>query len=171
MYAITFVVYCGSISFSPVLSRLIHTTWPMKIETAYYDRCIDTLEKAYGLLLKADRELIDYDMYRSACIKEFEIILEQSGKLLRKALKPYFHSSNAVDKLYFNDVFRQAVLRSIISSELCEHFLEYRENRNNTAHDYGVNLAEEMLVSIPRFMLDARQFSEAINQQNHAPQG
>jgi hypothetical protein len=84
----------------------------MKIETAYYDRCIDTLEKAYGLLLKADRELIDYDMYRSACIKEFEIILEQSGKLLRKALKPYFHSSKAVDKLYFNDVFRQAVLRS-----------------------------------------------------------
>lgn len=169
MYAITFVVCCRSISFSPVLNRLIRATWPMTIETAYYDRCIDTLEKAYGLLLKADRELIDYDMYRSACIKEFEIILEQSGKLLRKALKPYFHSSKAVDKLYFNDVFRQAVLRSIISSELCERFLEYRENRNNTAHDYDVNLAEEMLVSIPRFILDARQFSGAINQQNHAP--
>jgi hypothetical protein len=50
----------------------------MVIETAYYDRCVDTLEKAYGLLLKTDRELIDYDMYRSACIKEFEIILKSS---------------------------------------------------------------------------------------------
>jgi hypothetical protein len=107
-------------------------------------------------------------MYRSACIKEFEIILEQSGKLLRKALKPYFHSSKAVDKLYFNDLFRQAVLRSIISNELCERFLEYRENRNNTAHEYGANLAEEMLVLLPRFISDARQFAEAINQQNHA---
>lgn len=151
-----------------VLTGLILATWQMIIETAYYDRCVDTLEKAYGLLLKTDRELIDYDMYRSACIKEFEIILEQSGKLLRKALKPYFHSSKAVDKLYFNDLFRQAVLRSIISSELCERFLEYRENRNNTAHEYGANLVEEMLVLVPRFISDARQFAKAINQQNHA---
>jgi hypothetical protein len=28
-----------------------------------------------------------------------------------------------------------------------------------------------MLVSIPRFIQDARQFAEAINQQNHAPTG
>jgi hypothetical protein len=55
----------------------------MKTDTNYYERCISTLEKAHGLLLKADPENIDYDMYRSACVKEFEIILEQSGKLLR----------------------------------------------------------------------------------------
>ena len=51
----------------------------MNIDTEYYQRCISTLEKAYGLLLLANPELIDYDMYRSACVKEFEIILEQSG--------------------------------------------------------------------------------------------
>ena len=51
----------------------------MKIDTEYYQRCISTLEKAHGLLLAANQELIDYDMYRSACVKEFEIILEQSG--------------------------------------------------------------------------------------------
>ncbi len=44
-------------------------------------------------------------MYRSACIKEFEIILEQAGKLMRKVLKPYFHSAKAVDKLIFKDNF------------------------------------------------------------------
>jgi hypothetical protein len=139
----------------------------MKIDTTYYERCIGTLEKAYGLLLKANPENIDYDMYRSACVKEFEIILEQSGKLLRKVLKPYFHSSQAVDKLYFKDVFRQAVVRSIISPELCERFLEYRENRNNTAHDYGVNFAEETLVLLPNFIVDAKLLTEAINQQNN----
>ncbi len=51
----------------------------MNIDTEYYQRCISTLEKAHGLLLLANPELIDYDMYRSACVKEFEIILEQSG--------------------------------------------------------------------------------------------
>lgn len=60
----------------------------MEIDTTYYERCISTLEKAHGLLSKANPETIDYDMYRSACVKEFEIILEQSGKLLRKVLNP-----------------------------------------------------------------------------------
>jgi hypothetical protein len=94
-------------------------------------------------------------MYRSACIKEFEIILEQSGKLLRKSLKPYFHSSKAVDQLIFKDVFRQAVLRNIIDTDTCERWLLYRDNRNSTAHDYGVNFAEETLVLLPQFISDA----------------
>jgi hypothetical protein len=139
----------------------------MKLETEYYNRCISTLEKAYSLLLGASPELIDYDMYRSACVKEFEIILEQSGKLLRKVLKPYFHSSKAVDQLIFKEVFRQAALRSIIDIDLCERFLEYRDNRNNTAHDYGVNFAEETLLLLPGFIADAKLLSNAINQQNH----
>jgi hypothetical protein len=138
-----------------------------KIDTTYLLRCISTLEKAYGLLLNANIEEIDYDMYRSASVKEYEIILEQCGKLLRKALKPYFHSSKAVDQLYYKDVFKQAVLRSIISPELCERFFEYRDNRNNTAHDYGVNFAEETLVLLPNFIIDATQLAAAINQQNN----
>lgn len=121
------------------------------IDTTYLERCIHTLERAYMLLQQTNPFEIDYEMYRSACVKEFEIILEQCGKLLRKCLKPYFHSSQAVDKLYFKDVFRQAVLRSIITLDLCERFLEYRDNRNNTAHDYGVNFAEEVILIVPRF--------------------
>ncbi len=138
----------------------------MKIDTAYYERCISTLEKAHGLLQKANPENIDYDMYRSACIKEFEIILEQSGKLLRKVLKPYFHSSKAVDDLYFKDIFRHAVLRNIITDETCERWMHYRDNRNNTAHDYGVNFAEEALVFLPQFITDASDLAKAIKQQN-----
>ena len=136
----------------------------MRIDTAYYERCISTLEKAYELLLKANPENIDYDLYRSACIKEFEIILEQSGKLLRKILNPYFHTSKAVDRLVFKDLFREAVKRSIISKELCERFFEYRDNRNNTAHDYGVNFAEETIVLLPTFIKDAAELAEIINQ-------
>src|ERR1017187_3154931 len=118
----------------------------MNIDTTYIERCISTLAKAHSLLIQSDPQNIDYDMYRSACVKEFEIILEQCGKLLRKTLKPYFHSSKALDKLVFKDVFRNAVLRSIITDEECERWFQYRDNRNNTAHDYGSNFAEETLV-------------------------
>lgn len=138
----------------------------MYIDITYLERCISTLEKAYALLLDANPENIDYDMYRSACIKEFEIILEQSGKLLRKVLKPYFHSSNAVDKLFFKDVFRHAVLRMIIPNESCERWLQYRDNRNNTAHDYGVNFAEETLKLLPQFIADAKALAASIDQHN-----
>jgi hypothetical protein len=107
-------------------------------------------------------------MYRSACIKEFEIILEQSGKLLRKVLHPYFYSAKEVDKLYFKDLFRHAVLHSLITAESCERWLEYRDNRNNTAHDYGVNFAEDTLVLLPAFISDAFELMQMIKQQNDA---
>ena len=140
----------------------------MSIDTSYLERCISTLDKAYSLLLKANVEEIDYEMYRSACIKEFEIILEQSGKLLRKTLKPFFHSSKEVDKLYFKDIFRHACLRSIINAENCERWLEYRDNRNNMAHDYGVAFAENTLKLLPQFIADAKKLAAAINLQNYA---
>lgn len=143
----------------------------MKIDTTYYIRCIQTLEKAHGLLLKSNENDIDYDMYRSACVKEFEIILEQSGKLLRKVLKPYFHSSKEVDKLTFKDIFRQAVLRSIITHETCERWLEYRDNRNLTAHDYGVNFAQETLKLLPQFIVDANNLEKTISKQPYDSEG
>ncbi|MEO7264549.1 MAG: nucleotidyltransferase substrate binding protein [Ferruginibacter sp.] len=138
----------------------------MKIDVSYLQRCIATLDKANSLFINADRESLDFDMYRSACIKEFEIILEQSGKLLRKTLYYYFHSSSAVDQLIFKDVFRQAVLRSIITPEACERWLQYRDSRNRTAHDYGVNFAEEALLLIPQFIKDARDLAFAIKKQS-----
>ncbi len=48
---------------------------------------------------------------------------------------------------------------------MCERFLEYRENRNNTAHDYGVNFAEKTLVLLPVYINDAKQLAAAIKQQ------
>lgn len=120
-------------------------------------------------MLKEEKsDHIEYEMYRSACIKEFEIILEQSGKLLRKVLRPYFHTSKEVDKLNFKEVFRHAVLRSLINNETCERWLEYRDNRNNTAHDYGVDFAEETLILLPQFITDALELAEIIKQQSNA---
>ena len=106
-------------------------------------------------------------MYRSACIKEFEIILEQCGKLLRKVLKPYFYTAKAVYSLYFKEIFKQCVIRSIITETLCENFLTYRDNRNSTANDYGVNFAEETLILLPNFIKDAKQIVATIKLQQH----
>ncbi len=138
----------------------------MSIDTTYLERCIATLDKALSLLQASDPDNIDYDMYRSASIKEFEIILEQTGKLVRKALKPFMHSSKAVDNLTFKEIFRHAALHGIITTEDCERWLQYRNNRNNTAHDYGVNIAEEALALLPKFSADAAGIVAAIQKLN-----
>jgi hypothetical protein len=138
----------------------------MNIDKIYLERCISALEKAHVILLKTDVETIDYDIYRSSCIKEFEIILEQAGKLLRKAIKPYFHSHKEVDKMVFKNVFRNAVLRDLLTDEQCERWLNYRDNRNITAHDYGVDFANETLVFLSQFILDAWSLSFILKSQN-----
>lgn len=131
----------------------------MSIDLTFYNRCVDTLEEANRLLHEADPTTLTFDMYRSACVKEFEIILEQSGKLLRRVLKNYVHSPKAVDAMYFKELFREAVRRDLITIDTGDRWMEYRENRNNTAHDYGISFAEETLKLIPQFIIDARELS------------
>lgn len=128
----------------------------MKIDTAFLERCVQTLEKSLDLLNKSDKSDIDYDMYRSACIKEFELILEQTGKMLKKCLRPYFHSSKETDRLIFKDIFRHSANHSLITIEEAERWLQYRDNRNTTVHDYGAGFAEETLILLPQFILDAK---------------
>ena len=138
----------------------------MKLDTSFLERCIQTLEKSLSLLNKTDTEKIDYDMYRSACVKEFEIILEQTGKLLKKCLKPYFPSAKEVDKLFFKDIFRHAATHGLISIDEVERWLKYRDNRNSTAHDYGIGFAEKTLVLLPDFIADAKKAIAAIQKAN-----
>lgn len=139
----------------------------MPIDTSFLLRCILTLDQAHALLLKADPESIEYEMYRSACVKEFELILEQSGKLLKKCLKPYFHSSKAVDRLVFKDLFRHGGQFGLIPADQVENWLIYRDNRNNTAHDYGVHFADKTLKLLPQFIEDAKALEQVIKCQPH----
>ena len=132
------------------------------IDTQFLLRCIQTLNEAHQLLKQADPDSIQYEMYRSASVKEFEIILEQSGKLLKKVLSPYLHSARAVNKLVFKDVFRHAAQFELLSSDEVERWLEYRDNRNSVAHDYGVDFAKQTLVLIPQFIEDAMRLESVL---------
>lgn len=126
------------------------------IDTGFLERCILTLETAWNLYQKTETSDIHHDLYRSACVKEFEIILEQSGKLLKKALVPWFHSSRAVDSLTFKDIFRHAGMHGLITIEMVERWYQYRNNRNSTAHDYGSGFANETVKLIEPFLADAK---------------
>ena len=134
----------------------------MTIDSTLFKCCIDTLDKACQMLDSSERDSIEYDIYRSACVKEFESTLEQAGKLLRKCLKDFVHSPKAVDRLVFKEVFRHAAQHGLLSLEETERWLVYRDNRNNTAHDYGKKFAEETRALLPDFITDAQMLENNI---------
>ncbi len=139
----------------------------MNTDTTFLRRCIHTMERVLGELGK-HREADDFlsDVYRAACVKEFELILEQSGKLLRKRLAAFFASNRQADRLAFKDLFRHAARHGLIDSETVERWLHYRDNRNDTAHQYGQDFAEATLKLLPTFIVDAKALADIIEVAN-----
>ncbi len=133
------------------------------LNTEYLTKSLETLERAYTLIRTSSEGSIDYEMYRNSLVKGFEMTLEQCGKLLRKRLTPYFSSKKVADALTFKDLFRYAYKYSLISEESCvERWMKYRDNRNNTAHDYGRAFVEETLSLMDDFINDVKNLKAVI---------
>ena len=126
-------------------------------------RCSQALDQALLLLQQSVPGSVLYELYRSACVKEFEIIIELAGKLLKKALRPYYASHRQADELVYKDIFRAAAQYGLLSTLEAERWLTYRDSRNNTAYDYGAGFAEAAITSLPRFVTDATALAQLLH--------
>ena len=128
-------------------------------------RTASTLEHALlALQQQASQDDIMFDLFRNAAIKSFELSLETAGKLLRKALKAYSGNPRSVDALVFNELLRQAGRHGLIDPPAVERWLAYRANRNNIAHDYGVEFANQTLTLLPAYVRDVRSLAIQLQQ-------
>ncbi len=137
----------------------------MKIlNTDHLARCIETLESPLLHLRAAEPDSIEYEVFRNAVIKGFELVLEVSGKLLRKALKAYGGSPRFVDELTYKDTLRHAVKHGLLEEEVVKRWFIYRDNRNETAHDYGIEFTEQTLKLLPQFLIDASELQKVLHE-------
>jgi nucleotidyltransferase substrate binding protein (TIGR01987 family) len=136
----------------------------MNLRTEHLARCLETLEKSLAQLARAPADSIEYEIYRNAVVKGFELTLETAGKLLRRAIKSYTGNPRAVDELTYKDVLRHAAKHSLLDSAAVQRWFAYRDNRNSTAHDYGVGFAEETLTLMPGFVADARRIEATLRE-------
>ena len=134
-----------------------------EISTEYLQKCIATLEKSYEMLIQTQEGTIDYELYRNSLVKGFEMTLEQSGKLLKKKIAPYFATKKALDALTFKEIFRHAHKFSLITEDEVKRWMKYRDNRNHTAHDYGQSFAEETLSLVKDFLVDVKELQKVID--------
>jgi len=137
-----------------------------EVKTDYIEKCLASLELASQLLQTYKPTDKLYDIFRAAATKEFELILEQAGKLLLKTLRPFFASKKEVDQLTFKDSFRFATKYGFLSPEESERWLNYRDYRNETTHEYGDYLANRIILILPQFIDDAKSFVTSIQKQN-----
>ena len=143
----------------------------MTLNTDHLKRCIQTLRSSLTFFEQAAPESIDQEIYRNAIVKGYELAQETSFKLLKKALRDYGHSGKKLDATPVKELLRLAATHSLMTLEEVERWFTYRDNRNNTAHDYGEVFAKQTLVLIPAFIIDVarletilrERFSEANN--------
>jgi nucleotidyltransferase substrate binding protein (TIGR01987 family) len=127
----------------------------MNLNTDHLKRCLLTLENSLKFYAEAPQDDISQEVYRNAVVKSFELSLEVSGKLLRRALKAFDYSHQTVDALFFKDVLRYAAKHGLLEAESLPRWFAYRDNRNSTAHDYGEAFANETLGLVQQFCKDA----------------
>jgi hypothetical protein len=82
--------------------------------------------------------------------------------LLRKALKEYGHSSKKLNETPIKEVLRLAASHGLMSVAEVERWFSYRDNRNNTAHDYGEGFAKLTLALLPNFIIDISALAQQL---------
>lgn len=132
-------------------------------------RCIETLACSLTLYQQAPDGDIQQEVYRNALVKGFELTQEVAFKLLRKALKAYGHGGKKLESLFVKDLIRLAAAHGLMDLDAAERWFKYRDNRNDTAHDYGIGFAKETLTLIAPFLLDMNRLA-AILERKFGPE-
>ena len=136
----------------------------MRLDTGHLDRSVAALESAFALLQEQEPGSVASDVYRAACVKEFETVEETCGSLMKKRLAPFFGANSDADRLAFKDVFRHAAKHVLISADEAERWMRYRDVRNHSAHLYGARYADDALAVIPALIEDAKAVSRVVGE-------
>ena len=102
---------------------------------------------------------------RAAVIQAFEFTYELSFKMIRRYLELASANPAGIDDMSFNDVIREAYKQSLVQAELIS-WREYRRNRGTTSHTYDEQKAQEVLNSVPDFLIESRYILIQLEKKN-----
>ncbi len=98
-------------------------------------------------------------------IRWFEFTFELVWKTLKRQLEQEVAEPASVDRLAFHDLLREAATRPAYQ---CEAWMEYRRQRNITAHTHNEIKAKSVYDTALKFVPDAQILVEAIGRRNRA---
>lgn len=133
------------------------------LNTDHLKRCIGTLESSLAFYQKVEADSIDQEVFRNAIVKGYELTQETAFKLVKRALKDYGHGGKKLDATPVKELLRLSAIHSLMTVEEVERWFAYRDNRNDTAHDYGEGFARETLALLPAFIRDAKTLESVLH--------
>lgn len=130
---------------------------------------LTSVEKALASLQRAiarSKEAPDDEELRDAVIQRFEFTFELAWKTLKRQLEQEVAEPASVDRLAFHDLLREAAERDLLTD--VEAWMEYRRQRNITAHTYDEAKAKSVYETALRFFPNAQDLLETIRRRNRA---
>ncbi|MBX3023911.1 nucleotidyltransferase substrate binding protein [bacterium] len=132
----------------------------MTLDLTSWQRALASLERAIVRSTAAPGD----DEPRDAVIQRFEYSYELSWKMLKRHLEQVVPDPGAVDHWSFRTLMREAAERGLIAA--VEPWIEYRHQRNLTAHAYDERTARRVYESSRSFIADARALLAAVERRN-----
>ena len=139
----------------------------MKLDLSSLRKAVDSLEKALEV---ADDEIFisrlnneQKKTIRAGVIQNFEFTYELCWKFMRRWLQVNLGTA------YVAGVSRRQLFRLSAEHRLVgdvDHWMEYHDARNETAHTYDENTAEDVFETAHRFLADAQGLLEALEVRN-----
>ena len=110
---------------------------------------LKTLSECYqDYVNQSDIKMKSY--IKDSCIKRFEYTYETAKKIMNKFLKKEYDKSEK--ELSINNIFREMYGLDLINN--FENWVDYREKRNFTSHEYNDSKTYIILDLIPQFIKD-----------------
>lgn len=108
-----------------------------------------TLKECWtDLNLQQDEKIKIY--IKDSCIQRFEYTYESAKKIMNKFLKKEYDKTEK--DLSINNIFREMYSLGLIKN--FENWVDYREKRNITSHEYDIKLTYPILDCIADFIDD-----------------
>jgi nucleotidyltransferase substrate binding protein (TIGR01987 family) len=130
---------------------------------------LTSVYKALASLARAvvrSRNAPEDEELRDAVIQRFDFTFELAWKTLKRQLEQEVAEPASVDRLAFLDLLREAAERGLL--EDVEAWMEYRRQRNITAHTYDEAKAKSVHETALRFLPNAQALVERIDRRNRA---
>jgi nucleotidyltransferase substrate binding protein (TIGR01987 family) len=132
----------------------------MKLDLTSWKRALASLDRAIGRSTAAPQD----EELRDAVIQRFEYSYELSWKMLKRHLEQVVPDPGAVDQWSFQELIREGAERGLIAA--VEPWMEYRYQRNMTAHVYDEQKAKRVYESARSFIVDARALLAEVERRN-----
>ena len=132
----------------------------MKLDLSALERATASLDRA---LTRATGTPGDEEL-RDAVIQRFEYTYELCWKMVKRRIETDAPVPSAVDAMSFPMLMREAAERGLV--EEVTRWLEYREQRNVTAHTYDATKAQSVFETAHPFLADAQALLAELRRRN-----